>query len=286
MNASLIGMGIPVERYLKEGGPAFFEIQMRYADALKAADDMVTFRVAAKCIAKKHGVNVTFLPKPMQLGGHPAAGVHVHVSLWDNQGKRNLFFDKDDPKGLNMSEIGYYFIGGILRHLKEMTVLCAPLVNSYKRLLDCSVAPSRVFYAGDNRDAAVRIPSQDIPPKQGAARIEFRVTDGSANPYLSLGAIISAGLQGIKDKVHPGEPIKARIFELTENEREKLDVGTDKYLPRTLGEAISELKKSNFLRETLGEKLFSEYIRLREYEWKAFREHVTDWEIYKFIDIF
>jgi len=283
--SSLIAMGTPVERFLKEGGPAFFEVQMRYADALKAADDMATLRVAAKCVARKHGANVTFLPKPAQLGGHPGAGMHIHLSLWDTQAKENLFHDRNDPRGLGLSQKAYNFIAGVLEHLRGLSVLCAPLVNSYKRLLDGSVAPSRIFYGGDNRDAAVRVPSQD-GSKGRSARIEFRVSDCCANPYLAIGGVLAAGLYGIQHQIDPGDPVKARIFELSEKERKELGVGTEKYLPRTLGEALDELKKSRFLMDTLGENLFTEYIRLREYEWKAFREHVTDWEIYKFIDIF
>jgi glutamine synthetase len=284
--SSLVAMETPVERYLKEGGPAFFEVQMRYANGLKAADDMVTLRTAAKCIARKHGVNATFLPKPMQLGGHPGAGMHVHLSLWDSQEKRNLFGNPNDARQLGLSETAYYFIGGVLEHLKSLCLLCAPLVNSYKRLLDGSVAPSRVFYGGDHRDAAVRVPSQDPSAKGSSARIEFRVSDCSANPYLVIGSIVDAGLYGIEHKLDPGSPIRERVFELTEAERKKLGVGTDKYLPRTLGEAIAEFKKSSFLRKSLGDELFEGYLQNREYEWKAFREHVTDWEIYKFIDIF
>ncbi len=284
--SSLVAMGTPVESFLKEGGPAFFEIQMRYANALKAADDMVTLRVAAKCIARKHGVNVTFLPKPMQLGGHPGAGMHVHLSLWDSQQKKNLFSDPNDARELGLSETAYYFIGGVLEHLKGLSLLSAPLVNSYKRLLDGSVAPSRIFYGGDHRDAAVRVPSQDVSAKGASTRIEFRVSDCSANPYLVIGSVVDAGLYGIEHKLDPGGPIRDRVFELTEHEREKLGVGRDRYLPRTLGDAIVEFKKSNFLRQSLGDKLFDGYVQNREYEWKSFREHVTDWEIYKFIDIF
>ena len=215
LTSSLKEMGIQVERFLKEAGPAAFEVQIRYNEALKAADDIITFRVATKCIAKKHGMEASFLPKPSQLGRYAGTGMHVHLSLWDNQGKKNLFSDRHDKRGLGLSKIAYYFIGGVLQHMKALCLLSAPLVNSYKRLLDGTTAPSRIFYAGDHRDAAIRVPSPSISSREKSARIEYRVPDPTANPYLALGTMIAAGLSGIKHKSDPGEPIKARIFELT-----------------------------------------------------------------------
>jgi glutamine synthetase len=279
---SLTAMNVKVERLLKEYGPSQFEIQMRYSDALKAADDMLTLRTVAKGVASKHGLEATFLPKPTPYIGN---GMHLHLSLWDLEKKRNLFYSSEDSRGLGMSELGYSFIAGILKHSKALCALVAPLVNSYKRLLDGVWAPSRVFYAGDHRDAAVRVPSLSSPSDSNSMRIEYRVPDSAANPYLALGATIAAGLDGIESKLDPGEPIRDRIFELSEAEREKLGVGPATFLPRTLGEALLEMRRSQFLKDTLGERLFEQYLMNRVGEWKEFREHITDWEIYNFIDV-
>ena len=190
-------------------------------------------------------------PKRLQSDG----GMHIHLSLWDVQGKKNRFYDKLDKRGLGLSKTAYHFIGGVLQHMKALCLLGAPLVNSYKRLIDGTTAPSRIFYAGDHRDAAIRVPSPSISSREKSARIEYRLPDPTANPYLALGTKIAAGLSGIEHKLDPGEPITARVFELTEREREKLGVGEDTYLPRTLGEEIPETEKSNFLRELLGNLL-------------------------------
>jgi glutamine synthetase len=278
---SLTNMNVKVERFTKEYGPSQFEFQMRYDDALKAADDMLTLRIVAKGVASKHAVEATFLPKPTAYIGN---GMHLHVSLWDVEKKRNLFYASNDRRGLHMSELGYHFVGGLLKHTKALCALVAPLVNSYKRLLDASWAPARVFYAGDHRDAAVRIPSLGSPTEEKSIHVEYRVPDSAANPYLALGATIAAGLDGIENKIDPGDPIRDRIYEMSEKEREKLGIGLASMLPRTLGEALSEMRQSRFLKELLGESMFKQYLMNREAEWKEFREHVTDWEVYNFID--
>ena len=278
---SLTKMNVKVERFTKEYGPSQFELQMRFDHALKAADDMLTLRTVVKGVASKHGLEATFLPKPTAYIGN---GMHLHLSLWDSEKKRNLFYAPNDKRGLHMSELGYHFIGGLLKHAKALCPLVAPLVNSYKRLLDASWAPSRVFYAGDHRDAAIRIPSLSSPTDEKSIRVEFRVPDSAANPYLALGATIAAGLDGVENKIDPGDPIRDRIYEMSEEEREKLGVGLASMLPRTLGEALSEMRQSRFLKEVLGESMFEQYLMNREAEWKEFREHVTEWEVYNFID--
>jgi len=272
---SLLKMNVKVERMIKEYGPAQYEMAMRYADALKAADDMVTLKEVAKGVATRHGLSTTFMPKPFpRLAG---CGLHLHMSLWDTEGKRNLFYNKKDKREYNLSKTGYHFISGLMEHMKALSPVVCPLSNSYKRLLMGSWAPTHVCYGYDNRAAAIRIPSQHIGSKGESTRIEFRMPDASSNPYLAIGVTLAAGLDGVRRRVDPGEPLNVDYPEI-EKEAE--------WLPRTLGEALREMKNDTFLRSTFGETLFEEYIRVRESEWKVYREHVTEWEVDNFIDSF
>lgn len=272
---SLSKMNIGIERVIKEYGPAQYEVAMRYANALKAADDMVTLRDVAKGVAARHGLSVTFMPKPFpQLAG---SGMHIHLSLWDIEGRRNLFYDGGDKRGYNLSEAGYHFIKGLLEHMRALCPIACPLSNSYKRLLMGSWAPTHVCYGYDNRAVAVRIPSQSITSKGESSRIEFRLPDPSANPYLALGATIAAGLDGIRRGDDPGEPLNVDYPDIEKRAE---------WLPRTLGEALKEMRNSAFLRTTLGDTLFVEYIRVRDSEWKSYIEQVTEWEVDSFIDSF
>jgi len=278
---SLTVMNVKVERMIKEYGPAQFEITMRYCDALKAADDMVTLRDVAKGVSSKHGLEATFMPKPFQ--EFAGSGMHIHLSLWDLKNEQNIFSDEEDPRGLGLSEDGYYFIGGIIKHIKGLCALGAPLSNSYKRLLPGSWAPAHICYGWYNRAAAIRIPSSVVGAKGDSTNIEFRVPDPAANPYLAIGTLIAAGLEGIKEQMDPVEPIDVDPTRLSDAELEKRGI---EMLPRTLDEALRELKRDNFLKEVLGEILFEEYIKARESEWKEYREQVTEWEIKNYISSF
>jgi glutamine synthetase len=273
----LTAMHVKIERVIKEYGPSQFEITMRYSDALKAADDMVTLRDVTRGVALKYGLDATFMPKPFQ--GLAGSGMHLHISLWDNKNEKNIFYDKEDPRNLGFSEIGYFFIGGILKHVKGLCALCAPLSNSYKRLLPGSWAPAHICYGLDNRAATIRVPST-VGADGNSVRIEFRVPDPAANPYIAIGATVAAGLEGIKNRIDPGEPIKLDPARLNEDELEKSGIGI---LPRTLGEALEELKRDEFLKSALGKMLFEEYTKARKSEWKDYREQVTEWEIKNYI---
>jgi glutamine synthetase len=272
---SLVKMNVKVERIIKEYGPAQYEVAVRFTDALKAADDMVTLREVIKGVAARHGFSTTFMPKAFP--GLAGSGMHLHISLWDSEGKRNLFYAKDDMRGYNVSKTGYFFINGLLDHMKALSPIVCPLSNSYKRLLVGSWAPSHVCYGFDNRAVAIRIPSQSARSKGESTRIEFRMPDPSSNPYLAIGVTLAAGLDGIRRKVEPGEPLNVDYPEI-EKEAE--------WLPRTLGEALKEMKYDAFMRATLGDTLFQEYINVRESEWKVYREHVSEWEVNNFIDTF
>ncbi len=272
---SLYKMNVKVERVKKEGGEGQVELVIRYADALKAADDMATLRDVVRGVAHKHGYYVTFMPKVFRFSN----GMHLHISLWDTEKKRNVFSDLADKNGL--SKVGYYFIGGILKNIKALCALAAPLPTSYRRLQPGTWAPSHIYYGYDNRAAAIRIPSQTIPKRNEPTRIEYRLPDPTANPYLALTSTLAAGLEGIKNEIDPGDPINIDVAYLSKDEIQKYDVDR---LPNTLIEAINELKKAKFLREILGENLLKVYVSNREAEWKAYVEHISEWEIKTYID--
>lgn len=275
---SLTKMNVKVERIIKEYGHSQLEVTLRYTGALKAADDMVTLRDVARGVAANQGLIASFIPKPSHT--LPGSGMHLHISLWD--GKKNLFVDAKDKRGLGLSKIAYFFIGGIMKHMKALCPLGAPLPNSYKRLLLGSWAPSHIFYGWDNRAAAIRIPSV-LAGNASATRIEYRLPDPAANPYIAIGSTIAAGLDGVKNEIDPGEPVNRDPMKLSRSELEELGLEP---LPRTLGEAISEMKKDTVLRDLLGSIFFDEYVKVRESEWKAFREYVTEWEVKNYLESF
>jgi glutamine synthetase len=275
--SSLSEMNVKVERVKKEGGEGQLELVLRYANALKAADDMATLRDVAKGVALRHGYSVTFMPKIFRFPN----GMHIHMSLWDVNKSKNTFADSSDENGL--SECAYHFVGGILKNMKALCALAAPLPTSYRRLLPGTWAPSYVYYGFDNRAAAIRVPSQSVPKREDATRIEYRLPDPTANPYLALGSAIACGLEGIKRKEDPGDALNVDASKLDERELENLHL---ERLPSTLMEALAELKKSSFLCEVLGKSLLDTYIRNRELEWRAYMEHVSEWEIRSYIDHF
>ena len=276
--SDLWAMGIQLERLKKEYGHAQIEPSFKYTDALKAGDNYVTIKDVAKGVAAKRGLFVSFMPKPF--AGVPGSGCHIHVSLVDAKTKRNAFYDSNDKRGCKMSQIGYYFIGGMMKHMNGISVFGAPLSNSYKRLLPGSWAPAHVCYGYDHRGTAIRIPSISPHSDGSDQRIEYRVPDPSCNPYLALGTMIAAGLDGIKNKIDPGDPLREDPARLSDQELERRGI---QYLPRTLGEAIAEAKKDLFVKETLGEVAFREYVKVRESEWRDYREQVTPWEVQNYL---
>lgn len=277
----LSAMGVRLERLKKEYGHSQVEPTIRYADALKAADDEISLRDVVKGVAAKHGLFVSLMPKPFK--GMAGSGKHLHISLFEAEGNRNVLYDKNDKRKCNLSEIGHYFVGGLLKHMKAITVFGAPISNSYKRLLPGSWSPAHVCYGFDNRAAAIRIPSL-IPPKEGQGqRVEYRVPDPTASPYLALGTALAAGLDGIRNKIDPGEPLTLDPAKLSDKELGERGI---EYLPRTLGEAIAEARKDPFVKESLGEPLFEEYLKVRESEWVAYREQITDWEVANYLTTF
>lgn len=269
---NLEDMGYEIEASHHEIAPAQHEIDFKYADALSAADEIMTFKMAAKTIAKRHGLHATFMPKPIP--GQNGSGMHINMSLADADGK-NIFEDPADANGL--SEIAYQFMAGVLSHIDEIAVITNPLVNSYKRLVPGFDAPVYNAWSSNfNRSPLIRIPSQ----RGEDTRIELRCPDSAANPYLALAACLRAGLDGIEQKMTPPASINENMFLMTPEEMKKRGV---KLLPRTLGEAVYLFEKSTFARTILGDHTYSKYLEAKKDEWNRFGASVTDWEISEYL---
>jgi glutamine synthetase len=268
-------LGIIVEYSHHEVAPSQHEIDMRYADALKMADDTVTYRLTVKEIASKNGVYATFMPKP--IFGQNGSGMHVHQSLF--KGSKNAFFDDKDK--YNLSDTAKSYIAGILKHAPEIISILAPWVNSYKRLVPGYEAPVYIAWSRRNRSALVRVPMYQ-PGKEGATRMELRCPDPSGNPYLQFALMLSAGLKGIEEGYKLPEPMELNLYHLTDEERAERGI---KSLPASLEEAIAIAEKSELVRETLGDHCFERFIAIKKKEWDEFRIQVTEYEIKKYLPI-
>lgn len=263
-------MGVNVEASHHEVSPAQHEIDIKYDDALKAADNIMTFKLVARTIARRHGLHATFMPKPKY--GTDGSGMHVNISL--KKDGKNIF---DDPNGkLGLSEEAYYFIAGIMKHIESMTAITNPIVNSYKRLVPNYEAPVYIAWSTANRSPLIRIPSG----RGTSTRIELRCPDPAANPYLTLAVCLAAGLDGIKNKLTPPDSVDANLFALTDSQREALGI---KRLPANLNEAIAALEQSDFIKGVLGEHITQKYINAKKAEWEDYRTQVTQWEINQYL---
>ncbi len=264
---SLEDMGISVEASHHELAAAQHEIDLGHEEALSSADNILLFRMTVKTIAKRHGLHATFMPKPHD--GIHGSGLHINMSLLDENG-RNLFCDESDKDCLSL--IAHQFMAGILAHMREMALLTNPLVNSYKRLVPGYEAPVYLAWsAAPNRSPMIRIPSE----RGENTRIELRSPDAAANPYLAYAACLAAGLDGIEKGMTPPESVDENMYEMSQEELDERHVGL---LPETLGEALDEFKKSDFMKDLLGEHIFYKYCEAKEKEWNDFRTVVTDWE--------
>ena len=265
-------MGFQVEASHHEIAPAQHEIDFQYTDALRAADNIMTFKMAAKTIAKRHGLHATFMPKPRE--GMNGSGMHINMSLSDKEG-RNLF--ADDQDALRLSRDAYYFMAGILKHMKAMTILTNPLVNSYKRLIPGFDAPIYIAWSPtSNRSSLIRIPS----PRGESTRIELRCPDSAMNPYLALAACLWAGLDGIEKKVGLPACVEGNMFTMEPEELRERNV---ERIPETLGDAIEAYSGDVFMKEVLGEHIYTKYLEAKEAEWRMFRAYVTDWETKEYL---
>ncbi len=266
-------MGFEVEAAHHEVAPSQHEIDFRYADVLRTADNIVTFRFVVKTIAMKHGLHATFMPKPV--AGINGSGMHTHISLW--RGTQNAFYDPKDPYGL--SEVAKSFLAGIIDHIGAITALANPLVNSYKRLVPGYEAPVNISWARINRSALIRVPASNTP--ETSTRIELRSPDPSCNPYLAYAAILVSGLDGIKRKLTPPDPVEENIYELTKEQREERGIGS---LPGSLDEALSALREDRVVTAILGEHILEKYLEAKERELRDYRIAVTPWEIERYLE--
>ncbi len=266
-------MGFEVEAAHHEVAPSQHEIDFRYADVLRTADNIVTFRFVVKTVAMQHGLHATFMPKPV--AGINGSGMHTHISLW--RGSENAFYDPKDPYGL--SAVARQFLAGIIEHIGAITALANPLVNSYKRLVPGYEAPVNISWARINRSALIRVPASKTP--ETSTRIELRSPDPSCNPYLAYAAILVSGLDGIKRKLTAPDPVEENIYELTQEEREERGIGS---LPGSLDEALAALTQDRVVTDALGEHILEKYLEAKERELKEYRLAVTPWEIERYLE--
>lgn len=268
-------MGIKIEYSHHEVGPSQHEIDMKYTDALKMADDVLTYRVVVKEIASKFGVYATFMPKP--LFGENGSGMHVHQSLF--KGSKNAFFDKSSAD--NLSDAGHQYIAGLLTHSKEICSLFAQSVNSYKRLVPGYEAPVYIAWSQRNRSALIRVPLYH-PGEEKATRCEFRACDPACNPYLTFAAMLSAGLEGIEKGYKIPKEMDKNLYHLSDQERKAMGIES---LPDSLGNAIALTENSKLVKKTLGDHIFSRFIELKKKEWEEYRIQVTEYELKKYLPI-
>ncbi len=270
MVLNLEDLGFVIESSHHEVAPAQHEIDFMYDEALTTADNIMTFKLTVKTIAKRHGLHATFMPKPK--AGVNGSGMHINMSL--SKDGKNIFQDTEDENGL--SKEAYYFIGGILKHIKAMVAITNPLVNSYKRLVPGYEAPAYIAWSVQNRGSLIRIPSE----RGEATRIELRCPDPSANPYLAIAVCLKAGLDGIKNNILPTAGIERNIMKMTEEEKKQAKI---EELPATLLEAIKELEADQFIIDVLGKALAEKYIEAKKSEWQEYRTQVTDWEVEQYL---
>jgi glutamine synthetase len=268
-------MGISVEYSHHEVAPSQHEIDLRYADALTMADNVMTYRLVVKETAAQRGVYATFMPKP--LAEHWGSAMHTHLSLFD--GDTNVFFDPDDP--YQMSDKAKRFTAGLLAHAREIAAVCCQWVNSYKRLVPGFEAPVFVCWGRNNRSALVRVPLYK-PDKPASSRIEFRAPDPACNPYLAFSVLLAAGLRGIEKGYELPPEAEDNIYEMTEAERHAAGITS---LPRNLDEALHAMEESELVAETLGEHVFEFFLRNKRVEWDAYRAQVTPFELERYLPL-
>ena len=263
-------MGFEIEASHHEVAPGQHEIDFKYNDALTTADAILTFKLVVKTIAHRHGLHATFIPKP--IFGINGSGMHTNVSLFKNG--KNTFYDENGP--LQLSNEAYWFIGGLMRHMKSCAAVTNPIVNSYKRLVPGYEAPVYIAWSARNRSPLIRIPAS----RGASTRLELRSPDPSCNPYLALAVILAAGLDGIKNKIQPPPSIDRNIFEMSDGQRNADGIDS---LPGSLEEAINEMVKSELVKEVLGSHIFNKFVEAKRGEWDSYRTQISQWEIDQYL---
>ena len=268
-------LGIPVETSHHEVSDSQHEIDLRYTDALTMADTVMMYRLVVKEVAMRHGVYATFMPKP--INHQNGSGMHTHQALFN--GEVNTFADENDP--WNLSVIGKSFIAGLLTHAKEITAVTNQWVNSYKRLVPGYEAPIYVSWARVSGSALIRIPSLNNT-HPWSSRLEYRAPDPACNPYLAFSVMLAAGLDGVKNKMQPPPAADRNIEDIDKETQKNMQIST---LPGSLHEAIQSAKESELLRRTLGDHIFASFIQNKTIEWERYREHVSDYELKRYLPL-
>lgn len=272
-------MGIPVEYSHHENGPSQHEVDLRFSDAMSMADAVMTYKMVVKEIAMMHGVYASFMPKPM--ANCAGSGMHVHQSLFDKN-DANAFYDPKDPLGYNLSKTAKHYIAGLLKYAPEFSLLTNQYVNSYKRLISGGEAPFYISWGHRNRSTLVRIPGYK-PTKEIACRVELRSPDPACNPYLAFAAMLSAGLQGIKDKLPLMDAVEGK--DLGALSRQQLRAAGVDTLPESLGEAVEIFAQSTLMREVLGDHIHQYLVDEKRREWNDYQGHVSKWELDNYLEV-
>ena len=272
---ALKNMGLDVEVGHHEVALGQHEIDFRFADALRTADNILTMKFTVKAIAAQEGIVASFMPKPVY--GENGSGMHCHQSLWTKDGK-NLFFDENGK--FSLSDTAQHFIAGQLKHAKGLVGLVAPSVNSFKRLVPGYEAPVYIGWAQTNRSALIRIPS--AAKKHAAVRAELRCPDPSCNPYLAIAGMLTTGLEGIDQKLEPMDPWEnLNVFEISKEEKKRLNI---QELPGSLKEAIEAMDADPIFKNLLGDDLYESYKRAKWAEWDGYRTSVSEWELDRYLE--
>ncbi|MEM6623280.1 MAG: type III glutamate--ammonia ligase [Pseudomonadota bacterium] len=273
-------LGWDVYSFDHEDGIGQVEIDFAYADVRTMSDRFVLLRMMSNMIARKHGAYASFMPKPY--GDRTGSGAHFNMSLADRGTGENLFKSDDDPRGCGLSPLGYQFLAGILRHLPAIMAVVAPSVNSYKRLVKqgsmsgFTWAPVFACYGNNNRTNAMRIP-------KGGGRVELRAADSACNPYLGAAMCLAAGLEGIAEGLDPGEPNTDNMYLVSDAERTERGI---EMLPRTLDEAVRAFKADPLSKAVFGEAMFDSWSEFKDQEWLSYLNHVSDWEMQRYLRFF
>ena len=271
----LTDMGFEVEASHHEVAVGQHEIDFKYEEVLKACDKIQLFKLVVKTIARKHGLYATFMAKPKF--GINGSGMHCNMSLFTEEG--NAFFDPEDPRGMQLSQDAYYFLGGLMKHAYNYTAIINPTVNSYKRLVPGYEAPVYIAWAGSNRSPLIRVPAS----RGMGTRLELRSVDPMANPYLALAVLLEAGLDGIINKIDAPDPVETNIYSMSPEERKEAGIID---LPSTLRNALKALETDEVVRQALGNHIYTNFLDAKRMEWASYATFVSQWEIDNYLDIY
>ncbi|MCG8483613.1 MAG: type I glutamate--ammonia ligase [Clostridia bacterium] len=271
MTITLKEMGFEIEASHHEVAPGQHEIDFKYEDALTTADNIMTFKMVVRIVAQRHGLHATFMPKPkFDING---SGMHTNMSLATLDGKNAFYDEKGD---MQLSEIAYHYLGGLIKHAKSFAALTNPTVNSYKRLVPGYEAPVLIAWSASNRSPLIRIPAK----RGNSTRVELRNPDPSANPYLALATVLKAGLDGIKNKLEPPAPVNSNVYHMNDEEMEEKQIYS---LPSNLSEAVAELSKNEVIKEALGSHVYEKFMDAALYEWNEYSRCISQWEIKRYL---